>query len=210
VARDRNNKTSTDQTRLQASLIRQKHCAIRPHLPAELGFRQGQGIVAILGCWVGGPKASAEPIVFIVSYHNLDYAKEACRAVLSMEPEATKTIRDLANNPLGLEPADWVKDTVTAAAECKSVRDTRELGTRLENELTDALAVEPLCAGVTVIRDPHPDFNGGNFSEAVDTIKQKGALLGFAPRLQSGQQSVRMDTVSHRRRDEEFWSFRQR
>jgi hypothetical protein len=40
--RDRNNKTSTDQTRLQASLIRQKHCAIRPHLPAGLDFRQGQ------------------------------------------------------------------------------------------------------------------------------------------------------------------------
>ena len=42
MARGRNNNTSTDQTRLQASLIRQKHCAIRPHLPAGLGFRQGQ------------------------------------------------------------------------------------------------------------------------------------------------------------------------
>ena len=38
-ARDRNNKTSTDQTKLQASLIRQKHRAIRPHVPAGLGFR---------------------------------------------------------------------------------------------------------------------------------------------------------------------------
>src|SRR5258708_37581389 len=38
----RSPRTSTDQTRLQASLISQKHCAIRPHLPAELGFRQGQ------------------------------------------------------------------------------------------------------------------------------------------------------------------------
>ncbi len=42
VARDRNNKTSTDQTRLQASLIRQKYCAIRPHLLAGFGFRQAQ------------------------------------------------------------------------------------------------------------------------------------------------------------------------
>jgi hypothetical protein len=30
------------QTRPQASLISKKHCAVRPHLPAELGFRQGQ------------------------------------------------------------------------------------------------------------------------------------------------------------------------
>jgi hypothetical protein len=42
VARDRNNPTSANQTRLQASLIRPKHCAIRPQLPAGLGFRQGQ------------------------------------------------------------------------------------------------------------------------------------------------------------------------
>src|SRR5260370_38207394 len=40
--RGRNNNTSTDQTRLQASLMTQKHCAIRPHVPAGLGFRQGQ------------------------------------------------------------------------------------------------------------------------------------------------------------------------
>src|SRR6476661_7720302 len=40
-ARDRNNKASIDQTRLQASLIRHKHCAIWPHLPVGLDFRQG-------------------------------------------------------------------------------------------------------------------------------------------------------------------------
>ena len=38
-----------EQTRLQASLIRQKHCAIRPHLPAELRFRQGQDEHALAG-----------------------------------------------------------------------------------------------------------------------------------------------------------------
>jgi hypothetical protein len=122
--------------------------------------------VAVLGCWVGTANAEAEPIVFIISYHNLDYADTACRDVLSKEPLASKTIRD------GLE-ADWVKDIVTGAAECRTVRDARELGTRLENELADALAVEPLCAGVTVIRDPHPKFNGGNFSQANYAIKQK-------------------------------------
>jgi len=34
--------TIADQTRPQASLISTKHCVIRPHLPAGLGFRQGQ------------------------------------------------------------------------------------------------------------------------------------------------------------------------
>jgi hypothetical protein len=42
VARDRNDRTSTDQTKLQASLIRQKYCAILLHLLAGLGFRQAQ------------------------------------------------------------------------------------------------------------------------------------------------------------------------
>jgi hypothetical protein len=45
------------------------------------------------------------------------------------------------------------------------VRDTREFGRRLENELLDALAVNPRCGGVTVIRDPHPDYDeGGRWS----------------------------------------------
>jgi hypothetical protein len=46
-ARDRNNNTSADQIRLQASLIRQKHRAIRLQLLAELGFRQGQAKVSL-------------------------------------------------------------------------------------------------------------------------------------------------------------------
>jgi hypothetical protein len=80
-------------------------------------------IVAALGCWAAASNAS-EPIVFIVSHHNLDFAKTACEHVLSMEPEAAKTILD---------------ETVAAAIECKTVRDPRELGRRLENELIEAL-----------------------------------------------------------------------
>jgi len=36
---------------LQASLIRQKHCAIRPHLPAGLGFRQGHQYQTEVETW---------------------------------------------------------------------------------------------------------------------------------------------------------------
>jgi hypothetical protein len=106
----------------------------------------------------------AEPIVFIVSYHNLDYAKVACDHVLAQAPDAQKTIRELTNNPYG-RPADWVYDVVNGANECKSVQDTRQLGRRLENELADALAVNTRCGGVTVIRDLHPDYDGPSWFE---------------------------------------------
>jgi hypothetical protein len=84
--------------------------------------------VEALGEDLDGRKAAAEPIVFIVSYHNVDYAKVACDHVLSFE----------------------------------------------RDRLIDALAVESLCSGVTFIRDPHPDFDGGGgFSQANYAIKNQ-------------------------------------
>src|SRR5205814_2900963 len=56
-----------------------------------------------------------------------------------------------------------------------SVRDRRELGRHLENDVIDALAVEPLCGGVSVVRDPHPDFDGGGFSQTSFAMKQERA-----------------------------------
>lgn len=62
-ARDRNNGTSNDQMRLQASLIRQKHYAFRSHLPAGLGFRQGQTIPHLaLPLPLGGDLISARAL----------------------------------------------------------------------------------------------------------------------------------------------------
>ena len=80
----------------------------------------------------------AEDLLFIESYHNLDYAAVACRQALDMRysPEAT--------------------------AVCKSVPDPRQLGRRLENSLMDALATTTTCAGVKVARSPHPDFDGAD------------------------------------------------
>ena len=113
-------------------------------------------LIAIVASAVIVPVANAEPIVFIVSYHNLDYAKTACDAYLAGEPKAAETLRTFP----GLDPDGDMKAIVAGATECKSVRDTRVLGRRLENELTDALAVNTHCAGVTVIRDPHPGYDG--------------------------------------------------
>ena len=131
---------------------------------------------AALCCCIETPQANAEPLVFIVSYHNVDYAKTACDHVLSMEPDAVKTmraVRDIQRVDRGYVNDDTAKNILAGAAECRSVRDTRELGRRLENELIDALAVEPLCAGVTMIRDPHPDFYGGGFSQDNYAIRQE-------------------------------------
>ncbi len=132
-------------------------------------------VIAALCYCVATPEAFAETLVFIVSYHNVDYAKVACDHVLSMEADAVRTVRDYQRFGWGDVNDDTTKSILAGAAECKSVRDTRELGRRLENELIDALAVELLCAGITMIRDPHPDFDGGGFSPDNYAIKQQKA-----------------------------------
>ena len=119
-------------------------------------------------------QANAEPLVFIVSYHNVDYAKSACDHVLSMEPDAAKDLREHQKYGWG-DVGDATKYILAGAAECKSVRDTRELGRRLENDLINALAVEPLCRDITMMRDPHPDFDGGGLSDSNYAIKQQKA-----------------------------------
>ncbi len=96
-----------------------------------------EALVLALACWGGASKANAEQFVFLVSVHNLNYAKNACDIVLRDEP-----------NSVG-------------AVDCKSAPDTRSLGRALENQLMDALAVNTNCAGITVTRDPHPEYDSG-------------------------------------------------
>jgi hypothetical protein len=77
---------------------------------------------------------------------------------------AAKDLREHQKYGWG-EVGDVTKYTLAAAAEGKTVADTRELGRRLENELMDALAVEPLCGGITVIREPHSSWEQTAFFE---------------------------------------------
>jgi hypothetical protein len=125
------------------------------------------GALLAVCCCIETPQANAEPLVFIVSYHNVDYAKVACDQVLSNEPDALKDARQHQKYGWG-EVGEATKYTLVAAAECKTVRDTRELGRQLENDLVNALAVEPLCAGVTVIREPHSSWEKTAFSEFLE------------------------------------------
>jgi hypothetical protein len=68
-------------------------------------------------------QAFAETIVFIVSYHNVDYAKTACEHVLSLEPDAVRTVRDYQKYNWGEVTDETTKSILAGAAECKSVRD---------------------------------------------------------------------------------------
>jgi hypothetical protein len=131
-------------------------------------------LVAAVPAWACAANA-AEPIVFIVSYHNLDYAKVACEHVLQFEPDARNTMRNAEQFKWQLSDDDTNKNILARAAECRSVRDPLELGRRLENELIDALAVDTKCAGVTVMRDPHPDYDRGSPQDEIRKISQRSA-----------------------------------
>ena len=65
-------------------------------------------------CCIVAPRCNAEPLVFIVSYHNVDYAKVACHHVLSFEPDAAKTAREYQKFGWG-EVDDTTKNILTGA-----------------------------------------------------------------------------------------------
>jgi hypothetical protein len=89
--------------------------------------------------------ALAEPIIIIISQHNLRYARIAC---------------SYADNAEGI-------------AECKFVGDGRNLGRKLENEVRSRMATNPRRQGVDVFRQNDNDYDGkGNFSELADQLKQ--------------------------------------
>jgi hypothetical protein len=146
--------------------------------------RLSLAIIALCFC-APTSQAFAETIVFIVSYHNVDYAKVACDQMLLLEPDSAKAARAAQKYGWG-ESSEGTKAVLAGAAECKTVRDTRELGRRLENELTDALAAEPVCAGITVIRDPHPDFDGVGVSQTNYALKQQKAYWNLHLDYQPG------------------------
>ena len=121
----------------------------------------------------GSSAAATEPLIFVVSYRNLDFAKVACDRVLQFQSGALKTLQ--YDRRLGFDVDDVTKHILEAVAECKSVRNPQELGRRLENELIDALAVNTKCGGVTVMRDPHPDFDRGSDTAEVSKVRQRSS-----------------------------------
>ena len=107
--------------------------------------------------------ATAEPIIVLLSQHNLDYAESACSSLM----------KDAAQNVVaGTEPG---------VIECKLETNTRALGRRLELEVEYKFAVNTRCKGVTVLRTNDREFDGKYNDNAIrifnDTSKPHWNLL---------------------------------
>ena len=91
--------------------------------------------------------ATAEPkaIVVLSSLHNLDYAEVACSRLRSIAD--IKDITEVLNNASDYDPEDvkFNKQEFDGISECKSVKDPRELGRRLEDSIMDQFAVNTRC-----------------------------------------------------------------
>jgi hypothetical protein len=68
--------------------------------------------------------------------------------------------------------------------ECKSVKDRRELGRRLENNIMDQLAVNTRCSGVSAYIEGYDKFDG-KFNAAAMQAEERGAfwslMVDYAP-----------------------------
>lgn len=78
-----------------------------------------------------------------------------------------------APNDYNPDDVKFAKEMLDAVAECKSVRDPRELGRRLENQIMDLLAVNRDCKGVTAFLEGHDKYDG-KFNEAATQAKRNG------------------------------------
>ena len=123
----------------------------------------GAGLLElILGCAAVAlaiTAAPADPIVVLSSVHNLNFAEAACEYPIE------------ALGPDG-------------AAECRSVRDPRELGRRLENQIMDLFAVNARCQGVVIVIEGDEKYDGGLNAVATDLMVQKDhwdLLLDYIP-----------------------------
>jgi hypothetical protein len=122
--------------------------------------------------------ATVEPIVFVLSYHNLEYAKDACDHAIQIEPDARRRLRNAEQYALQLTNEVFVAATgvLAGASECRSVGDQRELGRRLENKLIDALRANSQCSGVTILQDSSSDYEKAG---RLDRTKEMGQSSSY-------------------------------
>jgi hypothetical protein len=94
-------------------------------MSSQLIFRAATTVCSLLLNAGAMTAARAEPIIFVVSYHNVDYAKAGCELVQTQAPEARRIMRQYGNNP-DFQPAEWAYSIVNAANICRlSTRPTR-------------------------------------------------------------------------------------
>jgi hypothetical protein len=86
---------------------------------------------AAISVWASAALA-AEPIVFIVSYHNLDYAKVACEHALQFEPDARNTMRNAEQFKWQLSDDDTNKNILAGQqnADRSAIRESWDAGSK--------------------------------------------------------------------------------
>ena len=154
----------------------------------QFGVRSGL-LVILLSCVAVSltrTAASAErkPIVILASIYNVDFAEATCSHLLTVVD--VKNITRVLNNPSEFDPENVKtnKQLFDGISECQSVKDRRELGRRLENNIMDQLIVNTRCAGVFVYIEGYDKFDG-KLNAAAMQAEKRGAfwnlMVDYAP-----------------------------
>jgi hypothetical protein len=119
--------------------------------------------------------AEEKPIVILASIHNVDFAEASCSYLLNIAD--VKNITRVLNNPSDFDPEDvkFNEQLANGIWECESVKDRRELGRRLENNVMDQMAVNTRCSGVSAYIEGFDKFDG-KFNAAAMQAEERGAF----------------------------------
>jgi hypothetical protein len=147
----------------------------------QVGVGAGS-LVVLLSCAVLRTAIAAEPkpIVILASIYNVDFAEASCSHLLNAVD--IKNITRVLNNASDYEPED--KQLSDGISECKSVKDRRELGRRLENNIMDQLAVNTRCSSVSAYIEGYDKFDGKFNAAAMQAEEGSGywsLMVDYAP-----------------------------
>ena len=111
-------------------------------------------------------------------------AEAACSRLRSIAD--IKDITEVLNNASDYDPEDvkFNKQEFDGISECKSVKDPRELGRRLEDSIMDQFAVNTRCGGVAAYIEGYDKFDGKFNAVAMQAEERNdywGLMVDYAP-----------------------------
>jgi hypothetical protein len=128
-------------------------------------------------------KAESKSIVILKSQHNLDFTQKACDTLLQFT-DVDAVTRLLKAAPENDPSVTANKQIMQGLAECKSVNDSRELARRVEKEVADGIAANPVCVGTAAYIEGHDKYDG-KLSEAAMQAEKNGEywllLIDYTP-----------------------------
>lgn len=145
--------------------------------------------------------ADAEPksILILRSSHNLDYVYNACDTLVRFTD--IDAVSRLVKNAAEDDPrVKYNKQLLKGISECKSVKDPRELGRRLEENIVEQLAANPLCAGVSAYIEGYGKYDKKFNEEAMQAEKHNGywlLLVDYTPGSETYAWSLYPENVQH-------------